>query len=344
MTSIASVEVPTPDRMPLIVGLRDHIGNHQRPRSIRRLLERHLTDSLSEPLRSLRRPDGPPALVVDGLPMIDDPGPTPVDGEPTDDRLPVGKEIVSWLAETMGVFLVGYPNIADGRVFHDVNPVRGTIRPLSSKGADLSLPFHSDSAANDDRPDFLVLWAIRAAAGDPVPTGYAEIGAALRLLDDTTIATLRQRRFRLQAPTIADLGPGDIDLSPPVALVSGPDEAPEVRVHTSRTDCLDPEAGAALDALTSALDRVCVDVNLSPGRLLIINNRRGVHRRNGFTPDYGPNERWLLRSYLMIDPWAHRQAVLDGRALLGGPRRDGVQVGAQVGAEVGAKPAVEVRV
>lgn len=316
MTSIESVEVPTNDRMPLIVGLRGHTGHRYRPASVRRLLERHLTASLSEPLRSLRRPDGPPALIIDGIPMVDNPGPTPVDGEPTDERLPVAKAIISWLTETMGVFLVGYPNIAEGRVFHDVNPVRGTIRPLSSKGAELSLPFHSDSAANDHRPDYLVLWGIRTASGDPVPTGYAEVGAALRLLDDRTIQTLREERFRLLAPTIADLGPDDIDLSPPVSLVTGPAQAPEIRVHTSRTECLDPQAEAALDALTAALDRVCVDVDLAPGRLLIINNRRGVHRRHGFIPNYGPNERWLLRSYLMIDPWAHRQAVLDGRALL----------------------------
>jgi L-asparagine oxygenase len=255
-------------------------------------------------------------LVIDGLPVIDPLGPTPVNGEPTDERLRRTKEIVTWLAETMGAFLLGYPNIADGRVFQDVNPVRNTSRPLSSKGGSLALPFHCDSAWNDDRPDYLVLFTLRASPTGPVATAYADGAAALRQLDPATVAELRRPNFRLQVPTIADIDLGDLDLSEPRALVDGPVDAPEIRVHTSRTDCLRPEAARALSALTEALDEVKVEVPMRPGSILILNNRRGVHGRRGFDTGYGPEERWLLRAYLMADPWTHRAALLAGDALI----------------------------
>ncbi|MGH1492137.1 MAG: TauD/TfdA family dioxygenase [Acidimicrobiales bacterium] len=281
----------------------------------RSALDSHLVGSLGSRLRSLRHHEGPAALVIDGLPFVEDPGPTPVDGTPTDDRCPIAKAVVNWIAERMGVFLCGYPNIADGRFFHDVNPVRATKRPLSSKGADLALPLHSDSASNDDRPDYLLLWSIRPAPSDRVVTTYAAIGDALRLLAPATIERLRSPSFRLQTPTIADVKEGDEQWSQPVAIVSGPEAAPELRLHATRTECLDSEAETALAELVAALAEVTVDIPMEQGRLLVISNRRGVHGRNGFTPTYGTDERWLLRSYLMIDPWSRRDALIEGRAL-----------------------------
>lgn len=286
---------------------------------LRRLLHQHLADPLAAELRSLRHPLGPPAVVIDGLPLADACGPTPTVGQPTDDRLPAAKAMVTWLAETMGVFLLGYPTIAGGRVFHDVNPVKNTKRPLSSKGADLELPLHCDSASNEDRPNYLVLWALRSSPNERVATRYAEITAALQLLDEATVAILREPRFQLLVATIVDPGPGDPDRSEPVALVSGPAHAPELRLHATRTEALDPEAALALEALVSALNRVGVDIELTPGRMLIINNRRGVHGRNAFTPTYDGSDRWLLRSYLLSDPWHHREAIEADRILVPAP-------------------------
>ncbi len=273
--------------------------------AVRAVLDRHLANDLIGPLRSLRLTTGPAALVLDGLPHVDPAGPTPVDGTPTDDRLPVAKSVMAWLAERIGAFLCGYPNIAGGRFFHDVNPVRDSGRPLSSKGADLPLPFHSDSAVNDDRPDYLMLWSIRDSAAAQVLTGYAPVAEALRLLDEADIAELRRENYRIQVPTIADVAEDAEQWSPPVSIVSGPEMAPEIRLHGSRIQTLTPQAERALNNLLAALDSASVELELTPGRLLIINNRRGVHRRTGFTPTYADDERWLLRSYLLADPWVH---------------------------------------
>ena len=299
---------------------RDPAGPLTTP--VRATLDRFLAVALAGELRRLRLPDGPPGLVIDGLPIVDDPGPTPIDGQPTDRRLAVTKATMTWIAERMGVFLIGYPDIAGGRFFHDVNPVRGTSRPLSSKGGELTLPFHSDSAANDDRPDFLVLWGIRPAATGPVATGYADAASALARLDPETVRVLREPRFRLQVPTIVDLEDGAEEWSPPTPLIGGPPRAPEIRYHGSRTEPLDPGAARAFAELDRALDAVCTDVELTEGRLFVLNNRRGVHRREGFTPTYGPDERWLVRAYLQIDPWAHRSAIMAGDVLVsaGGSR------------------------
>jgi L-asparagine oxygenase len=69
----------------------------------------------------------------------------------------------------------------------------------------------------------------------------------------------------------------------------------------------DDEAARALAELRRELDRVAIDVSLRDGDVLAIDNRRTVHARSGFTPDYGDGRRWLIRSMVTGSLRDHRE-------------------------------------
>ena len=64
------------------------------------------------------------------------------------------------------------------------------------------------------------------------------------------------------------------------------------------------EAGQALED-----PRAKGGVVLTPGDLLMINNRTAVHGRSFFVPRYDGENRWLQRTYLRKDLWTGRDAA-----------------------------------
>ncbi|CAM5724923.1 hypothetical protein STENM223S_05279 [Streptomyces tendae] len=80
----------------------------------------------------------------------------------------------------------------------------------------------------------------------------------------------------------------------------------------------DPEAAAALEALTAELQRNLTDVVVSPGDLLVIDNYRVVHGRAAFKARFDGTDRWLKKAVVTRDlrkSRAHRKSPAE-RVLL----------------------------
>ena len=88
-----------------------------------------------------------------------------------------------------------------------------------------------------------------------------------------------------------------------VAVLTGPVAAPEIVYHTHHIapiDDADTEAAAALRALHTRLDEVHMSHVMSPGDLLIFDNKRVVHSRTPFTARFDGTDRWLMRTMKLI--------------------------------------------
>ena len=63
------------------------------------------------------------------------------------------------------------------------------------------------------------------------------------------------------------------------------------RARRCRTD----RATAAMGRLEAAIEAACVEVRLRPGDVLLLDNRRAVHSRSSYEPQFDGVDRWLQR-------------------------------------------------
>ncbi|MBX7550397.1 TauD/TfdA family dioxygenase [Streptomyces sp. NPDC004232] len=267
-----------------------------------------------------RHNDSPGVGYVRNLPVDARLPATPADGGPA-----TGKE--TFVAE--GVLLglsgllgepVGFLTEKRGQLVHDVIPVEGGAMTQTNQGSTVFLNFHNDIVHDAigrydvSNPDFLVLSCLRADHEGVAATHYADARDIVRALDSRTLELLRSPLFRLNAPGsyIRDVAGGGEVLSDPVAMISGPEQFPEISSSANGVRAMTTAAEAALDRLQAACRESAHQVFLRPGEALLINNRKGLHARTPFTARYDGADRWLQRTYVRRSQWSIRYRQTDG--------------------------------
>ena len=236
------------------------------------------------------------ALLVRGLPVGRLP-PTPA--TPTARS---GKDLTSefWLltvARRLGQ-PVGYLPEHGGHLVQNIVPTRGGAEAQVSTSSRTTLLFHTETAFHPHRPRYLLLLALR---GDPsAGTTLASIHDLLPLLDEATVETLRQPRFRV-AVDASFRGGRASGLGPPRAVIEGTLEEPTLVYDADLMVGVDHRAEAALGAVGDAVQRAHQTVVLEAGDLLVVDNNRAVHGRTRFTPRFDGHDRWLQRTFVVAD-------------------------------------------
>ncbi|MFI1226893.1 MULTISPECIES: TauD/TfdA family dioxygenase [unclassified Streptomyces] len=78
-------------------------------------------------------------------------------------------------------------------------------------------------------------------------------------------------------------------------------EDPDIRMAQLVTTPLTPRAAAALTEFGRACEVTARTLRLTPGDLVVIDNRVTVHGRTAFQPRYDGADRWLQRTYVTTD-------------------------------------------
>lgn len=204
--------------------------------------------------------------------------------------------------------LVGYQDEKSGTLFHDVHPVRGEESRIENSGS-VAFDFHTENVHHPLRPDYLGLLCLRQDHEGIAATRVSSVRDALPLLSEEQIQELRKPQFHSLYPTSFtrhSQGPRPASGLHPV--IFGPAERPFIRFNSHNTQAAAPEAQRVLSALSQALESVCLDLVLTPGDLVVLDNHVVVHGRSAFAPRYDGNDRWLRRFYsLRSTPlWAQR--------------------------------------
>jgi Fe(II)/alpha-ketoglutarate-dependent arginine beta-hydroxylase len=224
----------------------------------------------------------------------------------------------------------------DGRLVHDVLPIREHENDQLGCGSRELLWWHSEDAFHPYRADYLGLMCLRNP--DRVATTVSWLEPSD--LDDHLRHVLSQKRFCIlpdeshlekNRGEAATNGAGtqlenayrhinEMRSSPSkVAVLSGAGNGHYLRLDPYFMPPLDgdPEAQAALDALTHAIAGRLQDVVLEPGDTCIIDNYKAVHGRKSFTARYDGNDRWLKRINVTRDLRKSSEARMNGsRAIL----------------------------
>jgi Fe(II)/alpha-ketoglutarate-dependent arginine beta-hydroxylase len=211
----------------------------------------------------------------------------------------------------------------DGRLIHDVFPIRGHENGPLGSSSETELTWHTEDAFHPLRADFISFACLRNPYAAATTIGYAD---SLDLSDEVK-AILFQERFSIR-PDESHLAKNNSGhdsakfasinkmLADPdsIAVLFGDPDQPYIRADpyfmTVRSD--DQEARFALDQLIGQMDEQMFDLKLKSGDFCFLDNFRVVHGRKPFRARHDGTDRWLKRLNISCDLRKSQAARLPG--------------------------------
>lgn len=204
----------------------------------------------------------------------------------------------------------------DGRVVHDVLPIKGHEHEQLGSSSDELLTWHNEDAFHPYRCDYLGMMCLRN------PDRVATTVACLDNIDlgGIEVETLFEPRFTIRPDEshllknrsdTNNLAPDATDVlesayerinrmnnnPEKLSVLFGHPAAPYVRIDPYFMDAMneDPEGQRELDKLIRRIDEHITDLVLHTGDIVFIDNFRVVHGRRSFKARFNGNDRWLKR-------------------------------------------------
>jgi hypothetical protein len=206
----------------------------------------------------------------------------------------------------------------EGReLVNNLTPQKETKRDYTGLGSEVELDFHIENAAlnymseDDCSPMALLLLGIRHDKQGP-KTYVADSRAALKLLSPEDIEVLYEKNFIIRLPYrwrgAFKNSNENTGLCP---MLSGPLSLPRVSTvfYPDMVLPVNPKAKSAFDNLYHAIKSVSIGIDITPGKLVFVDNRFALHSREKFLPQYDDNGmpyRWLQRLFITKNLWGFR--------------------------------------
>ncbi|MFD8495079.1 guanitoxin biosynthesis L-enduracididine beta-hydroxylase GntD [Amycolatopsis sp. NPDC059657] len=269
----------------------------------------------------LTEPTG--VFVVSGLPVDDaDLGPTPKHWKDKPAQVPTLRyDIAFFLISHLLGEPIGWATQQDGRIMHDIFPIKEHSGEQIGWGSDELLTWHTEDAFHPLRTDYLALMCLRNP--DDVETTAADI-ADVQIDDDLKKALSEERYFILpdnshRPENAVESSTEDAQIAQlklrsrqrvekalsepePVAVLFGsPDDPYLVCDPFYMQDVQGEEEEKVLDKFFAAVDAAMGGVVLKPGEILFIDNYRVVHGRKPFRARFDGTDRWLRRLNIARD-------------------------------------------
>ncbi|MCH9649028.1 MAG: TauD/TfdA family dioxygenase [Deltaproteobacteria bacterium] len=258
-------------------------------------------------------------LCIDGYPIDElKVGPTPPDWKGYKDRNSAMEEemLLALFGSCLGT-CIAWSTQQDGRVVHDIAPIKKHQKEQLGSGSDTLLWWHVEDAFHPYRGDYIGMACLRNP--DLVPTTFAS--ADLIDLSDEHIDLLFERHYTIRPDeshlvknkaTDRDLDPtlGTAyegihrmnDAPDKVAVFFGRRDAPYMRLDPYFMDPLEnKKAQEALDALIAQIDEKIKDLVLEPGTFCFLDNFQAVHGRKPFKARFDGTDRWMKRVNIVRD-------------------------------------------
>jgi len=208
----------------------------------------------------------------------------------------------------------GWATLQDGRLIHDVLPIRNEEHEQSGHGSLAALEWHTEDGFHSFRCDYLGLMGLR---------NHHRVSTTISTVDALTLTpeqrrVLAQPRFIIQPdnehlyqryrhPTdkrAPDPPVPDEWTNPrPTPVLFGDSERPYLRIDPPFMSAVpgDVEAEAALAVAVGQLDTALQDLVIEAGTVCFIDNYRAVHGRRAFRSRYDGTDRWLKKLLVTRD-------------------------------------------
>lgn len=260
-----------------------------------------------------------PYLIINNLPIDDD-----VHGSPSFSE--TGINFKSGCLSENVICAIGaiigepYSIYFEGQeLVNNLTPQKHTKQDYTGLGSEVELDLHIENAAlkyvseDDCSPRGMFLLGIRKDRNSIGPkTFVSDARKALHLLDEDDIKTLYEKNFIIRLPyrwrRAFSSGKENTELSP---MISGSFDLPRLSAvfYPDMVLPVNERAKKAFDNLYQALKSVAVGVDITPGKLMYIDNRFVLHSREKFSPTYDENDnpyRWVQRLFITSSLWNFR--------------------------------------
>lgn len=243
-------------------------------------------------------PDG--VLLIRGL-QVDDPlPPTPSTGAFAG---PWRDLAVSTITQLMVMSLlgdvIGFADEKEGRVVQDICPLPGAETRQENTGSCL-LELHTEDGFHPQKPHFLSLFGLRPDHARQAITVAGGVRGVIGRLEPRHVRVLREPLFTVRLSS-SFVGQDETRYCDPMPVLTGGEQDPDLCVDFNGTRPLTEAAQEAFSALRGLMLDTLVGCVLDQGDLLLIDNRKAVHGRTGFTPRYDGGDRWLRRCFAIGD-------------------------------------------
>ncbi|MCX4961234.1 clavaminate synthase family protein [Streptomyces virginiae] len=257
---------------------------------------------LRREVRRFRRHSGPHGtLVIGGLPVGQATLPaTPTVPGSVQRRATISAAVLTMVACGLGEPLA-YLAEKSGALVQDVVPVPGQETFHGNAGS-VPLSFHTENGFHPHPPDYVAFLCLRADHDRIAGMRVAGIRQALPLLTPAGRQALFAPEFITTPPP--SFGPDGAASEPdvkPRPVLTGAAEDPDIRMAQLVTSPFTLRAAAALTEFSRACEATARTLRLTPGDLVVIDNRVTVHGRTAFHPRYDGADRWLQRTYVTTD-------------------------------------------
>jgi Fe(II)/alpha-ketoglutarate-dependent arginine beta-hydroxylase len=222
---------------------------------------------------------------------------------------------------------IGWSTQQDGRVVHDVLPIKGHEHEQIGTGSEELITPHVEDAFHPYRADYLGLMCLRNP--DRVPTTFAPISSVR--LSEEALTILSSPHFVIRPdnshlPKNACAGrrtPEEEALvrkayrkveqmagNPErIPILSGDLKTPYVRMDAYFMDPPeDPAARATFADLQRKVDEALQDCVMAPGEICFIDNFQALHGRKPFKARFDGRDRWFKRINVVRDLRKSRDA------------------------------------
>lgn len=277
------------------------------------LLSHRLPAVLRRVLVDFRAMERAGVLLIRGLP-IDDTllEPTPEHWRDLDPAVPpTREEIYSLLIVGLLGDVFGWATQQDGRIVHNVLPIKEDAGKQLGSGSEELLWWHTEDAFHEHRADYLSLLCLRNPDG--VATTYWETSTLDLSPADSEL--LRQEAYTIRpdeshlpqnsaSPEASDVSSAQAyaaisaknSLPQQVSVLLGNAEAPYTRLDPYfMHDFKSQSHEAAFRALCAQISDGLRELVLEPGDIVLLDNYRAVHGRVPFRARFDGTDRWLKR-------------------------------------------------
>jgi hypothetical protein len=256
-------------------------------------------------------------LLIKNIPIVDEKLPN----TPSSNNCKIGETTL--LARIQGILIssiaemVSYEAEGYGRLFQDIIPIQTMANNQTSVSSNVELEIHTEQAFSKLRPDILSLSCLR---GDKnALTHILPIQKIIDNVNNEELQLLKQPLWNCGVDLSFKINGVDFiegDIRGPFSIINRTNEKDEKNEtketyersqgHTLLFDQdlmtgVNEEANIMIKKIVDIYYKHRISHNLKQGEILFVDNRRAVHGRSPFKPNYDGKDRFLIRCFATFD-------------------------------------------
>lgn len=198
--------------------------------------------------------------------------------------------------------MIAYEAEGFGHLFQDIVPVKSMSHEQTSIGSNTELEIHTEQAFSKLRPDILCLACLR---GDPNALTYIlPVRKIMHQMTTEEKLFLREHLWKIGVDLSFKLYGKEFaegEIRGPISIISGEENDPQLIFDQDLMFSFNEIGEYLLKKIENIYNNDRFQHNLTPGEIILIDNRRAVHGRSPFFPKYDANDRFLVRCFSTFD-------------------------------------------